>query len=87
MTKKRNPVQPMPLNIEDETRQFIVTLALSNTVLQQLLRSESISVNIMGVRHITDEDLELLKVKEDEDDVKERVEGMEYHGEHEFFGS
>lgn len=84
--KKRNPVQPMPLNIDDETHQFIVTLAMSNSVLKKMLDSESISLSILGVRHITEEDLELLKVKEDEDDVTERVKKTEYDGGYEEFG-
>lgn len=81
-TNGKNPKQDIPLNVEDETHQFVVTLAMSQTRLREILSEESISMNLMGVRHITDDDLELLKMKEDEDDVKERIEKMEYRGEY-----
>lgn len=85
-TKSKAPKQDMPLNVEDERREFIVTLAVSNTILQQILRNESVSMGVMGMRHVSEEDLELLKVAEDESDVQERIEKMENHGRYERFG-
>lgn len=68
--KSKAPTQDeIPLmGINNESRIFVVSVAVSKDVLAMILANENISMSILRVRHITESDLDTLNTKEEAKD-------------------
>jgi hypothetical protein len=57
----------MPLNLPNEGKSFVVSIAVSRARLIEFLRKDTVSQGVLGVRRIEDRDLDALEASQDEE--------------------
>jgi hypothetical protein len=60
--------EAMPLKLENEGKSFVVTMAVSRKRLLDLLRKDTVSQGVIGVRRIEDRDLDALELSREQDE-------------------
>jgi len=55
------PFQDMPDGVSDETQSFVVSMAVSRERLLDILKNETVSLAVLGVRRIDSDDRDLLE--------------------------
>jgi len=65
--EKKTVSQAIPLNVTNEGRVFAVTLAVSRNRLIQFLKTEGVSMGVLSMRKLSDEEKDALESESNED--------------------